>query len=65
LVEAQYGQGDMQIGFNADYVLDFLRAAGASSSIRIQLKDAESAAEFRPSGEDSQHYRYVLMPVRS
>jgi DNA polymerase-3 subunit beta len=65
LVEAQYGQEDMQIGFNAEYVLDFLRAAGGSSAIRIQLKDAESAAEFRPSSDDSQHYRYVLMPVRS
>jgi hypothetical protein len=28
------------------------------------LKDGESAAEFRPSGDDPQHYRYVLMPVR-
>jgi DNA polymerase-3 subunit beta len=65
LIEAQYGQDDMQIGFNAEYVLDFLRAAGGSSAIRIQLKDAESAAEFHPSGDDSQHYRYVLMPVRS
>jgi DNA polymerase-3 subunit beta len=65
LIEAQYGQDDMQIGFNAEYVLDFLRAAGGSNAIRIQLKDAESAAEFRPSGDDSQHYRYVLMPVRS
>jgi DNA polymerase-3 subunit beta len=65
LVEAQYGQEDMQIGFNAEYVLDFLGAVGASDSIRMQLKDAESAAEFHPLGDDSQHYRYVLMPVRS
>ncbi len=63
--EAQYGQEDMQIGFNAEYVLDFLGAVGASTSIRMQLKDAESAAEFCPSGHDSRHYRYVLMPVRS
>jgi DNA polymerase-3 subunit beta len=65
LVEAQYGQEDMQIGFNAEYVLDFLAAVGASRSIRVQLKDAESAAEFRPSGNDCEQYRYVLMPVRS
>jgi DNA polymerase-3 subunit beta len=65
LVEAQYGQEDMQIGFNAEYVLDFLSAVGASSEIRIQLKDPESAAEFRPSGGDSRGYRYVVMPVRS
>jgi DNA polymerase-3 subunit beta len=65
LVEAQYDQEGVQVGFNADYLLDFLRAVGASSSIRMQLKDAESAAEFRLSGDDSQHYRYVVMPVRS
>jgi DNA polymerase-3 subunit beta len=65
LVEVQYGQEDFQIGFNAEYVLDFLTAVGASRAIRIQLKDAESAAEFRPAGDDSHGYRYVLMPVRS
>jgi DNA polymerase-3 subunit beta len=64
LIEAQYGQEDMQIGFNADYLLDFLGAVGASDSIRVQLKDAESAAEFRPSGDDGDQYRYVLMPLR-
>lgn len=31
LVEAQYGQEDMQIGFNAEYVLDFLSAVGAQA----------------------------------
>lgn len=54
----------MHIDFNAEYLLEFLRVVGAATSIRMQVKDAESAAEFRPSGDDAEHYRYVLMPLR-
>ncbi len=64
LVEAQYNQEGVQIGFNAEYLLDFLGAITASNSIRVQLKDGESAAEFCLSGNDSGQFRYVLMPVR-
>jgi hypothetical protein len=45
--------------FPAEYLLEFLRAAGAASSIRMQVKDADSAAEFQPSGEDGEKYRYI------
>jgi DNA polymerase III sliding clamp (beta) subunit (PCNA family) len=34
----------VQIGFNAEYLLEFLGAVVATTSIRMQLKDAESAA---------------------
>ena len=64
VVEAQYNQEGVQVGFNAEYLLDFLGAVSASNSIRVQFKDAESAAEFCPSGNEGQQYRYVLMPVR-
>jgi DNA polymerase-3 subunit beta len=63
-IEAQYGQEAVNIGFNAQYLLEFLHAVGASSSIRMQVKDGESAVEFRPCGDDGEHYRYVLMPLR-
>lgn len=63
-VETQYQQEGLHIGFNAGYLLEFLRAVGAATSICVQVKDAESAAEFRPSGNDGEHYRYVLMPLR-
>ncbi len=58
------GRRHSKIGFNAQYLLEFLRVVGASTSIRMQVKDAESAAEFRPCGDDGEHYRYVLMPLR-
>jgi DNA polymerase III subunit beta len=40
-VEAQYDQEAVQIGFNANYLLDFLRAASTATSIRMQVKDGE------------------------
>src|SRR5882757_5796834 len=52
VVEAQYGHEGVQIGFNAEYLLEFLGAVDATTSIRMQVKDAESAAQFRPSGHN-------------
>jgi len=63
-IEAQYGQEAVHIGFNGQYLLEFLHAVGGSSSVRMQAKDAESAAEFRPCGDACERYRYVLMPLR-
>jgi DNA polymerase-3 subunit beta len=63
-IEAQYGHEAVNIGFNAEYLLDFLRAATGATSIRMQVKGAESAAEFRQSENGGEHFRYVLMPLR-
>jgi DNA polymerase-3 subunit beta len=63
-IEAHYDHEAIRIGFNAQYLLEFLRVMGASTSIRMQVKDVENAVEFRPCGDDGNHYRYVLMPLR-
>ena len=64
-IKGQYEHEGVNIGFNAQYLLDFLRAATGATSIRMQVKDAESAAEFRPCGkDDGEHYRNVLIPLR-
>ena len=63
-VEAHYEQEVLNIGFNARYLLEFLGTVDAATSIRMQVKDAESAAEFRSTGIESAQYRYVLMPLR-
>jgi DNA polymerase-3 subunit beta len=52
-----------EIGFNAQYMVDFLRAVGASD-VTFHFKDAHSAGELRPSGENAASYRYVIMPMR-
>lgn len=63
-LDAEYPQEDMQIGFNYQYLLDFLDVAGESAKIRIELKDEQSAGLLRPAEDDDTHYRYVVMPMR-
>src|SRR6201984_176935 len=57
-------QGDgLPIGFNATYILDFLKAVG-SGDVSLELKDPQSAGELRPLGNDDYKYRYIVMPMR-
>lgn len=55
--------GEMQIGFNAQYLLDFVRAV-SSETVQLDLKDEQSAGQLRPTGEADHQYRYVIMPMR-
>ena len=57
------GAGQVQIGFNAEYLLDFL-GAGATETVTLDLKDEQSAGLIRPVGETEYDYRYVIMPMR-
>jgi DNA polymerase-3 subunit beta len=52
-----------EIGFNAQYMVDFLRAVG-TDDVTFHFKDAHSAGELRPGGEGAPNYRYVIMPMR-
>lgn len=57
-------EGDpVDIGFNAQYLQDFLSAAG-TDEIVLELRDAESQGLLRPAGDDEGSYRYVVMPMR-
>jgi DNA polymerase-3 subunit beta len=60
---ADYKGDAVEIGFNAQYLLDFLGAAG-TEAISLEVKDHESQGVFRPKGEDATDYRYVVMPMR-
>lgn len=64
VVPAEY-QGDrFEVGFNANYILDFLRATSEERVI-FGFRDSHSAAELRPAGDQGPYrYRYVLMPMR-
>lgn len=60
----QYDGEPFQIGFNAHYILDFLRAT-SEQRIQFNFRDPHSAAEIRPVGDQTGYrYRYVLMPMR-
>jgi DNA polymerase-3 subunit beta len=62
-LETNYNGETITIGFNAQYLLDFLKAAG-SNEVRLEFKDAQSAGQLRPEEGDNYKYRYVVMPMR-
>src|SRR5262249_16605492 len=53
----------VEIGFNAQYLIDFLRAVNGEE-VTFLFKDPHSAGELRPGGEKPEQYRYVIMPMR-
>jgi len=60
----EYDGSPVEIGFNAQYLLDFLRAV-PESNVSFHFRDPQSAGELRPVTEDeAQTYRYVVMPMR-
>ncbi len=63
-LEAEYPGEALQIGFNYQYLLDFLGVVGESAKVRLELKDEQSAGQLRPVDDKSYEYRYVVMPMR-
>jgi DNA polymerase-3 subunit beta len=59
----EYGGEAVDIGFHAQYLLDFLAVVG-TDEVAVEVKDAESQGLLRPVGEDGGDYRYVVMPMR-
>jgi DNA polymerase-3 subunit beta len=62
-LETNYNGDSVTIGFNAQYLLDFLKATG-SGEVRLEFKDAQSAGQLRPGEGDEYKYRYIVMPMR-
>lgn len=62
-IETDYKGETLTIGFNAQYISDFLKAAGAGD-VRLELKDAQSAGQLRPAEGEDYKYRYIVMPMR-
>jgi DNA polymerase-3 subunit beta len=62
-IEADYDGDVLTIGFNAQYILDFLKAVG-SGDVKLELKDAQSAGQLRPAENEDYKYRYIVMPMR-
>jgi DNA polymerase III subunit beta len=63
-VPSDYQGPDLEIGFNAQYLLDFLRVI-PQDRVAFELKDQKSAGEMRPAGDSvADQYRYVVMPMR-
>jgi DNA polymerase III subunit beta len=62
-LEVAYDGEAMQIGFNAQYLIDFIKATG-SCDVKLELKDAQSAGQLRPAEGEDYKYRYIVMPMR-
>ena len=78
-IPVEYSGDNVEIGFNAQYLLEFLRSVD-QSEIEFHFKDANSAGELRPhnaqangaeassaeasGGAAGSVYRYVVMPMR-
>ena len=60
---ADYDGPDVQIGFNAQYLSDFLNVAG-EGQVAFEFKDGQSQAQMRPATGDEYDYKYVIMPMR-
>jgi DNA polymerase-3 subunit beta len=62
-VETDFAGEETEIGFNAQYLQDFLNVVG-TEKIAFEFKDGNSQAQLRPVSDDKQDYRYVVMPMR-
>jgi DNA polymerase-3 subunit beta len=62
-IEVAYDGEPIQIGFNAQYLIDFIKATG-SCDVKLELKDAQSAGQLRPAESEDYKYRYIVMPMR-
>lgn len=69
-VPSEYTGPELEIGFNAQYLLDFLRAI-PQDRVLFALKDQKSAGELQPAATATEEgavvkeqYRYVVMPMR-
>src|SRR5467141_861764 len=62
-IEIAYDGEPMAIGFNAQYLIDFIKATG-SCEVKLELKDAQSAGQLRPAEGEDCKYRYIVMPMR-
>src|SRR5271168_869152 len=62
-IEVVYDGEPMAIGFNAQYIMDFIKATG-SGDVKLELKDAQSAGQLRPAESEDYKYRYIVMPMR-
>lgn len=62
-IEVAYTGDAMAIGFNAQYLIDFIKATG-SGEVKLELKDPQSAGQLRPAEGEDYKYRYIVMPMR-
>jgi DNA polymerase-3 subunit beta len=62
-MDVDYKGPNLEIGFNAQYLLDFLTAV-VSEQVTFEIKDENSAVLLKPQAEEDIKNIYVLMPMK-
>jgi DNA polymerase III subunit beta len=62
-IQAEYKGEEADIGFNAQYLQDFLNVIG-DGKVAFEFKDGNSQAQLRPADNGDYDYKYVVMPMR-
>ena len=62
-VQTDYAGEEVDIGFNAQYLQDFMNVTG-EGKIAFEFKDGNSQAQLRPVDGGEYEYKYIVMPMR-
>src|ERR1041384_1189481 len=62
-LQTDYAGDITEIGFNAQYLQEFLNVVG-DAKISFEFKDSNSQAQLHPSENGDYDYKYVVMPMR-
>ena len=62
-VATDYAGDEAEIGFNAQYLQDFLNVVG-DAQVAFEFKDSNSQAQLRPAQDADYDYKYIVMPMR-
>jgi DNA polymerase-3 subunit beta len=62
-IQTDYTGDETDIGFNAQYLQDFLNVIG-DSAVKFEFKDGNSQAQLRPAEDSDYDYKYIVMPMR-
>ena len=62
-VQTDYTGDETDIGFNAQYLQDFLQVVG-DSAVKFEFKDGNSQAQLSPADGGDYDYKYIVMPMR-
>jgi DNA polymerase-3 subunit beta len=62
-IQTDYSGEETDIGFNAQYLQEFLNVVG-DSAVKFEFKDGNSQAQLRPADGGDYDYKYIVMPMR-
>ena len=62
-LQTDYSGEETDIGFNAQYLQEFLNVIG-DAKIEFEFKDGNSQAQLQPAEKADYDYKYIVMPMR-